>query len=358
MQRCVNKRLGGHVYSEVFDPRRNSLNAIRLLLAVLVIAWHSFPLTGHDIPFHPARQFISNVPVDAFFAISGYLICSSWTRRPTVRAFLGARIRRIMPAFWVCLLVTAFLFAPLTSATINGSNVLYVLTNSALYINQVGIDGTLQNVPYPAAWNGSLWTLWWEFACYLGVLILGVTGLITKRGTIAAAFVAAVAGSTLTTTGIIENAYVVHGSRFGVMFLAGAVIWRYRQRIPVNTPLIIAATTTFLATLTLPNYRLIGALPLAYLVLVIGALVKKPNLHTDISYGTYVYAFPVQQIVASAGVRDPATMFIVSVAVTLPIAYLSWVFVERPWLNRGRRSRETHPTGTTKKARPHPAEAR
>jgi len=33
---------------ERFDARRNSLNALRLLLAALVIVSHSWPLSGHN----------------------------------------------------------------------------------------------------------------------------------------------------------------------------------------------------------------------------------------------------------------------------------------------------------------------
>ena len=71
---------GSMTLGQELDPRRNALNAWRLALATGVILWHSFLTTGHHIPFMPARQLLSEVFVDGFFAISGYLITSSWVR--------------------------------------------------------------------------------------------------------------------------------------------------------------------------------------------------------------------------------------------------------------------------------------
>jgi hypothetical protein len=73
---------GSMTLGQELDPRRNALNAWRLALATGVILWHSFLTTGHHIPFAPARQLLGEVFVDGFFAISGYLITSSWLRAP------------------------------------------------------------------------------------------------------------------------------------------------------------------------------------------------------------------------------------------------------------------------------------
>lgn len=85
------------VLSQVFDRRANGLNLLRLLLAAGVIVWHSFPLTGHDVGWGPARQFLSSISVDGFFAISGFLITGSWLTRPKLLSFLRARALRILP---------------------------------------------------------------------------------------------------------------------------------------------------------------------------------------------------------------------------------------------------------------------
>jgi peptidoglycan/LPS O-acetylase OafA/YrhL len=338
-----------------FDPRANALNAIRLVLALFVIVWHSFPLSGNVVPFAPLRQFLGETAVDGFFAVSGFLIVGSWIRNPQWGRYLLARALRIFPAFWVCLIVTAFVIAPLATMVVTGlsyagtlslENLGYVLKNAGLRILQPGIDGTPVGVPFTEAWNGSLWTLWWEFLCYLGVLALGLLRLFRYRWLIPALFGVATLALIPTAYGPVDNFLAESGVRFAVVFLAGATLRAYAHRIPLTWPLVGIAAVMALATMFLPDYRLLGALPLGYAVFGIGALIKTPRLQftQDLSYGTYIYAFPVQQLLASLRVYEwgLATYIVLSTAVTLALAAGSWFLIERnalrlkPWRRNDR----------------------
>ncbi|WP_223690779.1 acyltransferase family protein [Leifsonia poae] len=335
----------------MFDPRLNALNVVRLLLAVSVIVWHSFPLTGASRPPWPVVQLLGEAGVDGFFAISGFLIVASWMRNPRWRPYLRARVLRILPAFYFCLVVTAFVLAPLGILLVGqgfpdgylGDSLLYVLKNAGLRIVEAGIGGTPEGVlPYPGVWNGSLWTLWWEFLCYLGVLILGLTRLLRFRVTVPILFIACLGGVALTAAGILDNAELINGSRFGLMFAAGALIHQVKDRLPARWWLVgIAAAITITASV-LPDYRLVAALPLAYLLIAGGALVKIPGLRlrNDVSYGTYIYAFPLQQVLASAGLAALGVPVFAAVAtiLTLGVATLSWHLIEKRAL-RWKRSR-------------------
>jgi len=83
----------------------------------------------------------------------------------------------------------------------------------------------------------------------------------------------------------------------------------------------------------MPDYRILGGVPLAYAVIVAGSLIKakRLNLRTDLSYGLYIYAFPIQQLLAGLGLvfLHPVAFFAVSTAATLPFAALSWFIVEK-----------------------------
>jgi peptidoglycan/LPS O-acetylase OafA/YrhL len=341
--------------AERFDPRANSLNAVRLALALLVIAWHAFPLSGHEIAWEPLRQFLGETAVDGFFAISGFLIVGSWTRNPQWGRFLLARALRIFPAFWICLIVTAFAIAPLATMAVTGAtyagalspdNVGYVIKNAALRIFQPRIDGTPVGVPFTESWNGSLWTLWWEFLCYLGVLVLGVLGLLRRRWLIPALFAAATLSLIPTAYGPIDNFLAVSAARFGVMFLAGAILQVYAHRVPLTWPIVAVAGAIAAGTMLLPDYRLLGALPLGYAVFGLGALLKSPRLRfeQDLSYGTYIYGFPVQQLLASLRVYEWGVIayILLSMIITLVLAAASWFFIERnalklkPWRRNDR----------------------
>lgn len=332
---------------QVFDPRRNALNAIRLALAVAVILCHSYPLTGREVPFGAASQLLGSGGVDGFFALSGFLITASWLRNPHVYEYVIARALRILPGFYVCLVVTAFVIAPIGVAIQGGpvakllfstAPIEYVLYNSAVATLKVDVGGTPQGVPYPGTWNSSLWTLVFELLCYLAVAILGVIGLANRRWVSPAILVLAAFSAALLPPFTIEGqmsanlASVV--ARFAVMFAAGALLYQFKDVIPARWSLVVASVVVVLAAVNLlPDYRVVAALPLAYAVIVFGALIKNPRftLRTDLSYGVYIYGFPVQQLLIICGLAsmDPVVFAILATIATLPVAALSWFGVEK-----------------------------
>ncbi|WP_314148473.1 acyltransferase [uncultured Leifsonia sp.] len=338
----------------MLDPKLNALNAIRLALAVSVIVWHSFPLTGTPAPTASVMQLLSDGGVDGFFAISGFLIVSSWMRNPRWWQYLKARFLRIVPAFWVCLLVTVLFIAPLgialagqaLPASYGSDAVQYVVHNAALKIQDYGIGDTPTDVPYPGVWNGSLWTLWWEFMCYLAVLALGLVRLLRFRLTIPLIFVGCLVALILTDLHATHNYYVVNGSRFGIMFAAGALIHQLATRLPARWIHVLVASVLVVAASFLPEYRLVAAIPFAYVLIASGALlkVKALRLRNDVSYGTYIYAFPVQQVIASAGLYRLGVGWFAALAIPFValLAIASWFAVEKPALRlRNARSSRT-----------------
>ncbi len=284
-----------------------------------VILYHSWLLTGRHLSFAPAHQLLRDVWVDGFFAISGFLITWSWFRHPRLRDYFVARGLRILPGLWFCLMVTAFVIAPIGVAVQGGSagRLLlsrapfeYVLGNSAVMLTEQGIGGTPSGIPVPGVWNGSLWTLIWEVLCYIAVAVFGVVTLLRRRWFIPAllaltllwsarlpawsvfADLAEMQQSMDPDTAVLFVQAIV--ARFAVMFLAGAFIYQIRNVIPARWSLVALSGVVVLAASLLPNYRVLAAIPLAYAVIVSGALIhnKRLRLRTDLSYGVYVYAWP------------------------------------------------------------------
>ena len=121
--------------------------------------------------------------------LSGFLITRS-RLRTSPGDYLLHRVARIYPAFVVVLVVTAFVFAPIALLIEQGSLAGFFTTpvtpfqymwgNLTLYIDHYSIGATLQTVPYPGAWNGSLWTLFYEFLCYIVIWVLGFVAIFRR----------------------------------------------------------------------------------------------------------------------------------------------------------------------------------
>ncbi|MGH3724949.1 MAG: acyltransferase family protein [Mycobacterium sp.] len=328
----------------VYDPRNNALNACRLALATEVILFHSFPLTGRVVESHAVLQLLFSVGVDGFFALSGFLITSSWLRDPSARDYFTARALRILPGYYICLAVTAFVIAPLSVLIQGGSPlklllssapVQYVLKNSALIQLQFDVGGTPHDIPYPGIWNASLWSLVFEVVCYLAVAGLGVLGLATRRWVAPAILVLSIVAALFLPPLTFPGLWTIPqlAVRSAIMFSAGALLYQWRDVIPARWSLVGVSVVVVLVSGMLPDYRVLGGLPLAYAVVVTGVLIKnrRMNIRTDLSYGVYIYASPTQQLLAVAGLYslNPFVFFAVSTGATLVPAALSWFLVEK-----------------------------
>lgn len=322
---------------QAFDPRHNALTAWRIILAIGVVFAHSWPLSGHEIPWEPLEQLSSEIFADGFFTISGFLITAAWIRRPNFREFWTGRTLRIFPGLWVCLLLIAFVVAPIAAHLkhVNiglGSQAAYVLNNAVTNTFYAGIDGTPTDVPWPGVWNGAIWTLFFVLVCDFMLSILGVIGLLQKRWTIPILFLAAVAWSAYVSypTMAIQT-WPQMLARFFVMFLAGAMFYRFQDKIPARWSLVALGIVVIGASSFVQNYRAIAALAVAYVIIVSGALIRKKSLKHDFSYGTYIYAFPVQQFLATLGLAwlNPFLFFLIAAVTTLPLAVVSWFLIEK-----------------------------
>lgn len=326
------------------------------MLAAEVIVCHSWGITGRIPSSRAVHQLLLCVGVDGFFAISGFLITASWLGNPRLREYLAARALRILPGFYACLAVTAFVIAPIGVAMQGGSgarlitsgaSLEFFLRNSAVALTKFDIGGTPRGIPAAGIWNGSLWSLFWEVMCYLIVAAIGVVGLANRRWISPVIFVLALVGTallppiTLPEVAAAEHpqgsaaiAITFLAARTAIMFSAGAFLYQWRDLIPARWSLVAVSVVIVAASSVLPDYRVIAAIPLAYAVIVSGALIhnRRMRLRTDLSYGVYIYACPMQQLLAISGLiwLNPLVFAALSTVVTLPLAALSWFLVEKP----------------------------
>lgn len=332
---------------DTFDPRRNSLDMLRLLFASLVAVSHGIVMhTGWQPRFGLSN--LGDFGLDGFFILSGFLVTRSFCTLGSPARYLWHRILRIMPGFWVCLAITALVAAPVaallrglpvaTAFTEEPTALRYLLGNAALVITQYDIAGLLAHNPNGDSFNGALWTLAFEALCYLIVLFLGITGILRRRR-----WVVPVLAVALTVMTILQEAGVPplinpRLTRLILVFLLGATAYLYARRIPIHAGLGLAALATFLAGVTLfDDYRALGAAPLAYVIVWAGT--RFPwhwSMRADLSYGVYIYHWPLFQLLVLTGIGTlPTAAFVpAGLALVLIPAALSWYLIEKPALGR------------------------
>ncbi|WP_302675321.1 acyltransferase [Sphingomonas sp. CL5.1] len=205
--------------------------------------------------------------------------------------------------------------------------------------------------------NGSLWSIPYEFWCYLGVMALGIAGLLGRRPVyplIAVGVMAVRAWLDMTgrhpAGGWLQPIIGVAYFWFNVLppFVLGGAAYIWRDRIPRSGWLLagLVAATLIAAHLPLADPpRLVLTRLLLPPTLVYGVLYLAfhPRLHMgdaarygDFSYGTYLYAFPIQQMLAvllRGKVAFPVYLGAAMVC-SLAAGVASWYLVERWFLPR------------------------
>ena len=328
--------------------RDNNLNLLRFGAASLVVFSHSYPLSGHLVAEPLARATgifdFASVAVIVFFAISGYLVARSLDRSPGLVEYTRARALRILPAYVAATLYGAFVIGawattlPLAEYLADPRTWLYV-RQTLLFIGIDRLPGVFVDNPYPLAINGSLWTLLIEIACYGALAVAGAIGALRRRWLALAIAFALVAAAELAPgfVALLPRSEALLGPRLAGTFVAGALAYAWRDRVPLSPWLAAAALAAGIALLDtrVEVYAMYGAM--VYATLVAG---YHPSLDVlafrrvgDYSYGIYVYAYPTQQAIASVlGPMPPLLLFGLAFPVVLALAVASWHAIEQPAL--------------------------
>ena len=330
----------------------NNLDAIRLLASVAVLVGHAWPLTG-DSDHAPRVNgiLLSHVAVNVFFSISGYLIATSWRSSPRPVGFLRRRIARIFPALIAAVLITVLVLGPIVTTVRPGAY--FAAGETWAYLSGIvlapsyALPGVFDANPTTAV-NGSIWSLGPEFVCYLLVLGIGLAlhrlPDASRRFTSIGAFV--VVGVLLAVVhGATEVRALHDASGAMVFFAAGAVVALVFHGPPPVWPLVPLLGAWIAAGLFSRDASLaVSWIALPYIVLSVG-LRSWPGVRAgarfgDVSYGVYLWAFPIQQVVRQYAPGLPLGLNIVLVLVmSLAIGGLSWHLIEKHALAWARRDR-------------------
>jgi peptidoglycan/LPS O-acetylase OafA/YrhL len=336
------------------SSRHNNFDFLRFLLAVIVIHTHSYALCGAEYTGFLQRLRHLDfggawLAVNGFFAISGFLIAGSWMKSPSLGEYLRRRALRIYPGFIACTVLCVVLVGPLGGADLGsyfGDWRTYAFFQPLILGPTASLPGVFTSVPWHGVVNASLWTIRFELFCYLLLATLGLSGALRRPRVILALFAVALACQFAeqhewpTRWNMV---FPLAGDlwelpRLIVFFLAGATLFVYRNRIPLDgrlaTACVLALSVAFYVRATTLLLPVCGVYLLFYFAFSPRVGLQHFGKHGDFSYGMYLYAFPIQQLLVHhfSGVRSPILLTLLALPLTFGAAFMSWHLVEKPFL--------------------------
>ena len=333
---------------DILAPDQNSFGVIRLAMAVAVLFSHSYWFTSGSKLADPLVRWtghsIGEHAVQVFFFLSGILVAQSLLRSRSVLNFVVARALRIFPALIVCVALTALVLGPMFT---DGSLVhyftdkqlpIYVLKTLLLVTGSAPLPHLFQGQALPDMVNVSLWTLKYEVLCYAGLGLIGYFGLISERTR---------AATTILLTMLVVTVFIgqpkplesytfIDNLRyFALYFYAGVLAYLIRDHIRIVGWALVPFAALFVALLGTRFGELSCCLFVGYATIWAATFQYGPlrafTNQNDYSYGLYIFAGPVQQMVISLLPNyGPTAVSLHALSVALPLAVFSWELIERP----------------------------
>lgn len=337
--------------AEALSNPHNNFGLLRLVMALAVVVSHAFSVTDGRVEQEPWFQTtgftLGEHAVNGFFAISGFLVTMSFVRRGW-RDYVVARLLRIAPGLIAATLVVALVLGALMT-TLDRSAYFsdprlwrFISGTLTTFKSAAALPGVFETNPMPFP-LGTVWTLKYETLCYLGVFVAGLAGILARPRLALAALLA------LTLAVILREVLAPHGAkgtetalRLPLIFLAGGVVYLYRETIPLSLPLLVVALLALVPLSFTPLYKAALYLVTAWgvLVLALAPALTRRSVETpaDLSYGVYLYGWPVQQALHALYPSLGAVALLwPSLVATVIVAALSWYLIEKPALGLKRR---------------------
>ncbi|MCB3305655.1 acyltransferase [Klebsiella pneumoniae] len=324
----------------------NCFDFIRHIAALAVLVSHHFALTGRSEPYLFGGVKLGTAAVVVFFAISGYLITKSFCRSSSLVSYFKKRMFRIFPALVVCSFFIVFFVCGLWG---NKEILPWVLSvrsmesflSFSLFMlphNAEAINFFSNNYIYPNALNGSLWSLKFEFIDYVLVFVIFfffrnkfkvIGGVSFLLGAIVVLW--------LNTKFNISTYYLDRLALLSIPFATDSLLYTLEDCWKHTKIKIYLMAIFFLVLIFIQaedEYDIPLLIILSSFIIFLGFSFHDKLLSGkfDISYGIYIYAFPVQQLVINEITSDFFISIFISVVLTLILALFSWHFVEKKFI--------------------------
>ena len=336
--------------ADVLRKGENNFDILRLIAAFAVIFGHAYAVAPQALKQDPVAvllgfDYSGSLAVKFFFFLSGLLVTDSIIKKRFPLKFLARRCFRIFPGLWACLLVTVFIAGPTLTELPLSQYVYhpevreYLLHNAILRDMRWTLPGVLF-APLPSI-NGSLWTLPFEFICYVFLAVGASLGLSLSRGVASAVLCAVIGLSFLAPEYMIQFGANAEALLLPACFALGGLAALNKTIIKVGA---VQALALWVLVWLIPYpspHRFLFYVAVFYFAIYVSSLgwVRRYlKLPFDASYGVYIYGFMIQQVLhkffPAIGVH---THQLVACIVALCFGVMSWYLVEKSCIAAGSR---------------------
>jgi peptidoglycan/LPS O-acetylase OafA/YrhL len=336
--------------------RNHQFDLLRILFATLVLLSHASELATGDASREPLYRLtrtpmtFGTLAVDGFFVLSGYLIVQSWLSDPELINFLRKRVLRIFPGYLVAVALSTLavgLLAPGIDHFFRHLGGMFL--KSVVFLTGPMTPPVFPGQPFPMV-NGAMYTIAYEFRCYLLVAFLGLCGLF--RRPIVCLVITCLLMSTLLYMAVFEHIHPYKDFYIGkppltvrltAIYLVGVCFYLFRKQITFRPWLALTVTAGAIGFVVLFPAKVEFAMVLggSYLMFYLGQVslpwLSGMSRFPDISYGIYLYGWPVESLWIWFHRGSPWVTFFVSTIICFGLGWLSWHLVERPALTLKRR---------------------
>ena len=336
-------------------PHKNNFDLLRLALAFSVCFSHLGEVSGTQA-FHPLEwYFYSGVAVDCFFVVSGFLIFRSYSRSSSLLSYSNKRVRRIFPAYMTVVILAAFLLPvliPTTDLFFSGQWFRYLFSNLAfLNFLKPDLPGVFTANPLQVI-NAPLWTIKIEVMFYCSVPLIFLLLKRNKKWLVLCLLYGASIGYSMIFLSLHHSSglpiYQTLAKQLPgqlAFFLGGGGIYLYFEFFKKHCLKLLIPALVFLV---FQGHTVVPALyPLTLAITVIFFAIFFPYLgnwgkYGDISYGVYIYHFPIIQIFTAFGLfrGHPWQTFFFLILTILCISACSYHLIERPFLRKSSHYRQ------------------